>query len=81
MSRRSTDPDNLWDRAVCDLSSQEGDVQEAAVFLLPFSHDVFIEQLLCANKLCCLLWVEMRRCKPCFGEAHSPMGRQGLRKS
>ena len=80
MSRKSRDPDILWDRAVCDLSSQEGDVQEAAVFLLPLSH-VFIEQLLCANKLCCLLGVEMRRCKPCFGEAHSPVGRQGLRKS
>ena len=52
--------------------------RQPAMLLLPLVHDMFIEQLLCANKLSCLLGTDMRRCKPCSGGAHSPMERQGL---
>lgn len=55
--------------------------KEAAMFLLPLVHDIFIEQLLYANKLCYLLGMEMRRCNSCSQGAHGPVGRQGLKKS
>lgn len=76
--RGAWDPDNLWHRDARGLSSKEGDFHEAAMFLLPLSQHLFIEQSLHTNKLCCLLEMEMRRCKPCSQGAQ--MGRQRLKK-
>lgn len=54
------DPDISWNRAAQD---------EAAMFLPPFVQYILTEKLLHANKLCCLLRLDVR---PCSQEARSP---------
>lgn len=65
------DPDISWNRAAQDLSSksEKHDLQEAAMFLPPFVQYILTEKLLHANKLCCLLRLDVR---PCSQEARSP---------
>lgn len=45
VSREGWDPDICWNAAVCDLTSREGHLHEAAVLPLPFVQCAFTEQL------------------------------------
>lgn len=51
VSREGWDPDICWNAAVCDLSSKEGHLHEAAIFLLPFVQDALTAQLLVLTSL------------------------------